>query len=201
MIMHVDQRTRLLEAAITCLHERGYARTTTRDIVAVAGSHLPAVNYYFGSKERLLNEAIIEGLRRWAASAMAVAQDPSNQAAGKLLRRSLDRYLSTLDSDRPYVVAAAEAFAQATRSRELRDRLAAEYQELRAGVAAHAAAMVERCDEGLAGSEADALASVVIALFDGLAVQWLLDPTRVPAADQVMRALDLLTGAVADQAS
>lgn len=194
MLVPVDPRTRLLEAAIDCLQERGYARTTTRDIVAAAGSHLPAVNYYFGSKERLLSEAIVEALRRWTDSAMAVGADPAAPTSGERLRRSLEAFLADLRSDRRYVVAAAEAFAQAARSETLRDRLAEEYRLTRAQVADDVVAAVA----GPSGdTDAAAVASVLMALFDGLAIQWLLAPDEVPDAGQVMRALGLLAGTAA----
>src|SRR2546430_17680286 len=55
----------LMEAAIRCLGQRGYARTTSRDLAAVAGANLAAITYHYGSKEELLHQALVEGFRRW----------------------------------------------------------------------------------------------------------------------------------------
>lgn len=194
----MDQRKNLLEAAITCLQERGYARTTTRDIVAAAGSHLPAVNYYFGSKERLLGEAITEGLRRWMETTMSAARDPAPAAPGERLRHSVETFLATLERDRPYVVAAFEAFAQANRSDALRDRLAGEYRYARRQVADSVADVAADQDIRLDETQAAEVASALLAVFDGLAIQWLLAPRDTPSADQVMRALALLAAAATD---
>src|SRR3954453_5157186 len=54
----MGHREALLIGARQCLEERGYARTTTRDIVAASGTNLASIGYHFGSKEALLNEAI-----------------------------------------------------------------------------------------------------------------------------------------------
>jgi AcrR family transcriptional regulator len=188
----MDQRQRLLEAAIEALQDLGYARATTREIVARAGAHLPAINYYFGSKERLLHEAIVEALRRWAQTTLAVGEESEESASGReLLQGSVERFLATLESDRPYVVAAVEAFAQASRSEELRQRLADAYGELREFIARTA---VDRGpdEDPEHGARTLDLASVLMALFDGLAIQWLLDPERAPSAAQAMGGLDAL---------
>lgn len=198
----MDQREALVEAAITCLQERGYARTTTRDIVAAAGSHLPAVNYYFGSKDALLGQAITEALRRWMETTMAVARDPAPATAAERLRRSVDRFLGSLETDRAYVVAALEAFAQAPRSEELRRRLAAEYRAARAQVVASAQATSDEVDgvEGLDHGELSGVATVLLALFDGLAIQWLLAPEETPSADRVLHSLSLLAATLTGDA-
>lgn len=196
----MDTRERLLDAAIRLLEEKGYARTTTRQIVAAADSHLPAVNYYFGSKERLLEEAIVEALRRWAQTTMAVAEEPGPLDPAERLRRSIERFFATLEADRPYVVAALEAFAQAERSDALRARLAEAYQEFREVVASsveRAAAHpevppVSDTAERSPDPDVTGLASTLMALFDGLAIQWLLDPEGAPSAEQAVGSLAAL---------
>lgn len=46
-------RARLLEAALDCFGPDGFERVTTRQIATRAGVNLPALTYYFGSKEGL----------------------------------------------------------------------------------------------------------------------------------------------------
>lgn len=192
----MDTRQRLLEAAIRLLQEKGYARTTTRQIVATAGAHLPSVNYYFGSKERLLQEAVVEALRRWGQTTMAVANDPEPADPRERLQRSVQRFLATLEADRPYVVAALEALAQAERSDELRGRLADAYQEFRDTVARSVERAAGR-PEGPPQPDALDFSSVLIALFDGLAIQWVLDPERAPNEQQVLQGLAALADVLA----
>ena len=61
----MGHRERLLAGARRCLFERGYARTTARDIVAASGTNLASIGYHFGSKEALLNAAMIEAIDEW----------------------------------------------------------------------------------------------------------------------------------------
>ncbi|MDN5913976.1 MAG: TetR/AcrR family transcriptional regulator [Pseudonocardia sp.] len=194
----MDQRTKLLEAAMICLQQRGYARTTTRDIVAEAGAHLPAVNYYFGSKERLLDAAITAGLGRWMDTTMATAPSDSPAGPAALLRDSLAGFLAALESNRTNVVAAAEAYAQVSRSEELRESLAAEYQRAAARVEA-VVNETEGDDDPLDDRDRRGVTTVLLALFDGLAIQWLVAPDRSPDAEDVIRSLAILGSVLADE--
>jgi AcrR family transcriptional regulator len=53
-----DTRRRLLDAAIDCLVERGYANTTTSEIAERAGLSRGAQLYHFPKKEELLANAV-----------------------------------------------------------------------------------------------------------------------------------------------
>ena len=190
----VDQRKKLLEAAITCLQQRGYARTTTRDIVATAGAHLPAVNYYFGSKDHLLQEAVTESMRRWLDTTLQAAAGHQGADPARRLRAGMGGYLASLPEHRPALLAAVEAYAQAGRSPELGDHLGAAHRDATETIA-------QSMDDGEGLDERDrrGLAAVLLALFDGLALQWLLAPDGVPDADDVTRALALLGEALNEE--
>ena len=185
----METRERLLEAAIAVLRTHGYARATTRAIVGEAGAHLPSVNYFFGSKDRLLQEAVIEGLRRWGRSTMAEYDQPTSGTPRDRLAQRLERFYATLEDDRSYVIAAMEAFAQAERDDDLRRQLASAYDEFRLVVLA-ALRPERRSDEADLATEA--LANVLIALFDGLAIQWLLNPAGGSRQPDVLEGLAAL---------
>jgi AcrR family transcriptional regulator len=53
-----DPRCRILNAAGPIFAEKGYEAGTVREICQAAGVNLAAVNYYFGGKERLYEEAL-----------------------------------------------------------------------------------------------------------------------------------------------
>ena len=46
-------RDRILESACRAFAERGFRETTISDICRAAQANIAAVNYYFGSKEKL----------------------------------------------------------------------------------------------------------------------------------------------------
>src|SRR2546423_5833095 len=61
----MSNREDLLAGAKKCLLEKGYARTTARDIAQAAGVSLAAIGYHFGSKDALMNEAMFQAIGEW----------------------------------------------------------------------------------------------------------------------------------------
>src|SRR5919109_2356683 len=75
-----NQRERLLEAAVACSAADGVAATSLRGIALKAGVTPALVNYYFGSKEQLLDAFIAERITPIVAvlrqSLQAAGSDP-----------------------------------------------------------------------------------------------------------------------------
>ncbi|MFJ8932699.1 TetR/AcrR family transcriptional regulator [Streptomyces sp. NPDC102364] len=55
----MGHREDLLEGAKRCLLEKGFARTTARDIVKESGANLASIGYHYGSKDALLAQAYL----------------------------------------------------------------------------------------------------------------------------------------------
>ncbi|HXV04530.1 MAG TPA: TetR/AcrR family transcriptional regulator [Solirubrobacterales bacterium] len=179
-------RERLLEAAIVCLQEKGYARTTSRDLVAASGTNLASIGYHFGSKERLLNIAVGEAFQRWLKPLIALATEPGPMTPLDRLRRSFEGVMDSLEDNRSLVAASLEAWAQMSRSEEVREEMAATYDDFHAVIAATTRDVF--AEVGAPDVDADALAALIIALFDGLLVQWQLGPERTPSAERLTEA-------------
>jgi len=189
-------RERLLEAAIVCLQEKGYARTTSRDLVAASGTNLASIGYHFGSKEELLNVAVAEAFQRWLKPLVALAAAPGPATPLERLQRGLSGATDTLEENRPLVAAALEAWAQLPRSADLRATMKAGYEDFHQAIAA-------TVREAFGGAEAaaevddEALATLIIALFDGLLVRWQLDPEDPPSAARLTAAAQSALAALA----
>src|SRR6185312_852695 len=56
----MGHREDLLEGAGRCLLEKGFLRTTTRDIVKESGTNLASIGYHYGSKDALLAQAYLD---------------------------------------------------------------------------------------------------------------------------------------------
>jgi AcrR family transcriptional regulator len=54
----VGAELRILEAAIAAIEEYGFKNVTVRRIAAKAGVNIAAINYYFRTKEQLLDKVI-----------------------------------------------------------------------------------------------------------------------------------------------
>ncbi|MGU3498177.1 TetR/AcrR family transcriptional regulator [Mycobacterium sp. C31M] len=190
----MSTRDRLLDAAVRCLAEDGWARTTTRRILATAGAHAPDVNYYFGSKDGLLHQAAVHATRRWAQGPLRNAVDLGETDPKARLTAVLQGFLDDLRTDRSDAVAAIEVFAQAERSDALREELRSAYDDFRAAVGDSLGPAMAALD----GAQVRSVATILIALFDGLAVQSIFDPENVPAASELVDALALLADVAAE---
>jgi AcrR family transcriptional regulator len=170
----------LLEAAIVCLQERGYSGATSRDIARVAGVSMGAIAYHYGKKERLVHKAITESFRRWfrELGRLAAAADHARPARG-----IAEVLADTFERNRPMAVAFVEAMAQAGHSEEVRAELAEMYRVGRAELCAVVDRMLRK-----PGVDSRASASVLIAIFDGLLLQWLLDPSAPPFGKDLIAA-------------
>lgn len=193
-----NHRARLIEGALRCLAEKGYAGSTTRDIAAAAGANLGSIGYHFGSKERLLNEALQEGFRRWTAQAERAVLAAGDADPLERLRISWRKVLDAYDENRPLLLAFLDALAIAAHDPELRSQLARHYAEGRDAMAAHivtSAAGTPVRDERAATT----LASLLTAIYDGLLVQWILDPQSTPSADELADVVENLVARPARQ--
>lgn len=175
-------REALLEAAVSCIQDRGYGRTTARDLVDASGTNLGAIGYHFGSKDELLNEALAECGRRWLQQIADVATQPADGAADHWEQVIAATHRAVLHG-RPIAVGYLEAWTQAQRSPELREQLAAHYREFRAAVAAIAMSSSGSVEDP------EGLSAVLVAVADGLIVQWLLDPDALPEPARLTRIL------------
>ncbi len=190
----MGHREDLLAGARRCLQERGYARTTARDLVAASDTNLASIGYHFGSKESLLNEAITESFQEWALRVRDLAigvQGTAPPDPAAVLAATWDAMLVSFAEYRGLALAFVEALAQAERQPELRAMLARAYADSRRQVAA----MVTDLLGGAGAEVAPALASFQIAMCDGLLVQWLLDPEAAPSGPEMATALAAVLGA------
>ena len=174
----MGNREDLLESARRCIVEKGYARTTARDIAGGAGVSLAAIGYHFGSKEALMTEALLDtGIRIGDALDDALRGASSTE----LLGRIWDRSLAVFGDQRALLAASMENLAQV-------DRIPAVAERMRAAQRAAVEGIAELLAEPLpqaAEAERRALAAYYFAVINGLAIVWLIDPSIVPAGDQL----------------
>jgi AcrR family transcriptional regulator len=166
-------REELLEGAIRCIHEKGYARTTARDVVTASGTNLASIGYHYGSKEALLRAAIFESFRRWY---MPLIEAMEERDLGDIVRE----LLAGLGEHRWLLVAHLEAVAEAPRDEELRLFIAGRYGDFRDALAARLGG----------GMDAEEQAVRIMALLDGTIVQWLLGVDWQLDAGSLLRAIE-----------
>lgn len=184
----VGNREDLLAAAKKCLLEKGYDRTTVRDIAQEANVSMAAIGYHYGSREALLNEALFRTLDDWGDSVgRAVAPDPTvPDTPVAQFESRLGRLFESFTADRQIWLASVEAFLQAQRSPELRAQMAAGQEEGRRGLASMATGIPE---EDIPESAVRTVGAVEMAMISGLMIQWLMDETAAPTPGEVLTGL------------
>lgn len=184
----MGHREQLLTAARRLLEEKGYAHITTRDLVAASGTNLHSIGYHFGSKAGLLNAAIGEVFEQWTDQLAEIAMADPAATPVERGRRAWAALLDNLPNTRDLLLSYVEALAQAERTVSLRDQFAEQYRRCRRKVAALVA---ESLGDGTEPDDrrCQAVASFVIAICDGLSVQWLLDPGGAPTSQELSEGL------------
>ena len=144
-----------------------------------SGSNLASIGYHFGTKEALLNAAMIEAIDEWGEELARIFLAGPDTDAGPIERfESIwTRVIESFVEHRALWVSSFEAFRQAQHSPGLREQLSDGQEEGRYGlVALFQKVEVSTVDERAART----VGSFYLALLSGLMVQWFVDPDRAP---------------------
>ena len=184
------KRREILRAATEVFGNKGYAKGSLAEIAELVGMTHAGVLHHFGSKDALLLEVL-------------VYRDETDveHLEGHHIPDGLDlfRHLVTtarLNEDRPGII---QAFAVLSAESVTDDHPAKEffrtrYETLRGEVRE---ALVSICDvtDPPEAKAIDAAVASIIAVMDGLQIQWLLDPTAVRLAESSAFAIDAILAA------
>ncbi|WP_406067523.1 TetR/AcrR family transcriptional regulator [Micromonospora sp. NBC_01638] len=181
----MGNREDLLVAAKRCLYEKGYARTTARDIATAAGVSLAAIGYHYGSKEALLNAALQQAIEEWGGDlARLLTSEAEAGLAGDRFARTWTKVIDSFAATRPLWEVQFELLAHIERTPELRSTLADAHRQARLGLAelfGYDAAYDER--------RALRMGAFYQVLLGGLAAQWLADPAGALSGSDLLEAM------------
>jgi AcrR family transcriptional regulator len=168
-----DKAQRIIEAMRASVASRGAARSTFDHVAREAGVSRGLLHYYFGTKERLLLEVVRRDADiRLTLLDKALAKATTAQAVIDALVRSLE-YL--IEHDPGFYALIFELFTVARRNEEI----AAESSELARRTREHVAnELAAKQREGVIelADDPEAVASLLLALGDGLALRMLIEP-------------------------
>jgi AcrR family transcriptional regulator len=194
----VGNREALLAGAKRCLIEKGYARTTARDIAAASGVSLAAIGYHFGSKDALMNQAIYEFVGEWgdeverALGAEGAPDDEPLKRFESIMGRTIESFGGPA---RGMWAAQLELLSPMEGNEELRTFLA-KVQRVAAGGLAELFLGIDPARDPEAARTAG---SVLHALFIGIIVKWFMDPEQALSARELTEGLRIVTDHMAGQ--
>jgi AcrR family transcriptional regulator len=185
---HAQTRARLLDAAGQVFARKGFHAASLEEVAEQAGFSKGAVYSNFASKQELFAALLAE---RCHGSLLAIS---GAAGQGGSTAERLDRVGHAVLArilDQPEVTLLfLELWVNAARSPDLRARFAEVFGQTRAAVAGLIDARAQRLGAELP-APAELLASLAMAVVDGLALQLVVDPERVPpdAAGTALRLL------------
>ncbi|MER6509325.1 TetR/AcrR family transcriptional regulator [Nonomuraea sp. NPDC001636] len=188
----MGNREDLLAGAKRCLIEKGYSRTTARDIATASGVSLAGIGYHFKSKDALMNEALFEVMQEWGDDLARTLVADIEEGASPLARfeAAWDRVVESFDRLRPLWITQLELLGQIDHVPELREQLVPALKGARLGLAELFHDVRAETDP----ERARLVGSLYQAMLTGFLAQWLLDPDSALSGREVAEALRLVGG-------
>jgi len=186
----MGHREDLLAGAKRCLVEKGYARTTARDIVAASGANLASIGYHYGSKEALLNQALIQSVREWGEQLAKTLIEAEVEHLGPRERYEAiwGRIVEMFGANKQLWTAQFEVLAQIEHAEDVRQVLTAGNAEGWPGLGM----LFNNIDPEVDGRQASLVGAFNQALLTGIMAQWLIDPTTALSGDDITEALGII---------
>ena len=163
--------------------DKGYNRTTARDIASAAGVSLAAIGYHSPSKETLLTEALLLAFGEWDQDLQKALQTavPSHVSPAERFEATWTKIIATFETHRPLWVANFEIFAQMVGQPAARNIIASKVHVARAGLAAM---FLNQDESALSAETVRTIGTFHHVLLSGLILQWLIDPASALSAKE-----------------
>ena len=184
----MGNRDALLLAAKKCLLEKGYTRTTARDIASAAGVSLAAIGYHFSSKDTLLTEALILAFGEWDQELRQTLQTcvSPNLTPAERFEATWAKLIATFETHRPLWLANFEIFTQMVSQPVTREFFASNLHAARTGLAAM---FLNQEESTISDHTSRTIGTFHHVLLSGLILQWLIDPASALSAKDLTAAL------------
>lgn len=184
----LTNREALLLGAKKCLLEKGFNRTTARDIASAAGVSLAAIGYHFSSKEALLTEALLLAFGEWDQNLQEALRTavPPNVTPAERFEVTWSKIMATFETHRSLWVANFEIFAQMVGQEATREVIASKVHIARAGLAAM---FLNQDENTISEHTVRTVGTFYHVLLSGLVLQWLIDPASSLSAKDLAEAV------------
>ena len=184
------RRTRILDAASEVFGEKGYVKGSLADIAERVGMTHAGVLHHFGSKDQLLL-AVLSHRDATDVEHLEGQHIPAGLELFNHLVRTAQR-----NEERPGIVQAFTVLAaeSVTDDHPAKDFFLERYEALRTEIRT---ALTSICspDDPPAEGDIDKATASIVAVMDGLQVQWLLAPDKIDLARTSAFAIDAILAA------
>lgn len=166
--MFKQKREQIIDAAYQVISDKGYEKASIKDIAHAADITPGLVHYYFHNKEDILVELLNAISRQYTLDMQYLLTTvPSEKIANAALNEPKER----VERQPEWYKIRYELFALGLRSPNISERVNALLENARSGIDA----VLQKVFNKSKG-ETSPVAAILLACFDGLALQKMLDP-------------------------
>ncbi len=181
-----ERKTQIINATIECISRYGYNNFSMQDVARIADVSKGIIHYYFLNKEDLMM-AVLDRVAGDIESLLAAASENDPIARLKLI---IHLCFSIVKEKREYYCINMDFWTQINQKENVRQAIAKHYSKFRLTVATiiQQGITMGVFNEGNAAHTA----SVIIAIVDGVSLQWLFDESVFVYDDLVKNCEELV---------
>ena len=183
-----ERTAQIVEAAIAVFSRLGFHKARMDDIAREAGVSKGTLYWYFESKDAI-KEALLQHLFEQEVQEVTTVLAAEGSVSERLLALTQQR-AGRLEQQEQLIPIIHEFYATAPRDPTVQHTLAGYTQAYRELLAAHIRQGIERGEFHLA--DAEAAATIIGSIVEGLALLWMIDPQTVRWRDTFPLAMQLL---------
>ncbi|HWV34179.1 MAG TPA: helix-turn-helix domain-containing protein [Thermomicrobiales bacterium] len=196
----MGNREDLLVGARKCLLDKGYVQTTARDIATASGVSLAAIGYHFGTKEKLLQEAMAEANAEWGERLVESASSvevPAQASWAEWFERVWRNILDDSTEDQRMMLASLEVLANVDPSAPVHFSIGERMSCARDALVS----LFGHDTEALTAEQLEALGTFYFALDIGARVLGAVSPGCGPSSHQLVMALQAIAPRICEELS
>lgn len=177
---NVNNRQRIIDAATALVMEQGVKGTSLADIARAAQISKGTLFYHFSAKDDLIYELTEQHFDELTqANLKRVSQMKSSSSLQEILQESFLTILKAEDRGKLNLYLLQEAV---TENPLLKNRFAAKYQEFQEMMGQFLDMVLPEMNK----EKVPVLSRLLVAILDGLIIQWLLDSEAIPIDDMAV---------------
>jgi len=160
--------------------------------VAASNTNLGSIGYHFGTKDALMNAALIQATEDWGTELGEALAANIDLEATPLQRfeSTWTRVIANFEAHRQLWVAQFEIFSHLQHAPEMRPYFSAAQETARRGLAT----LLQLIDPNSDEKSVRSVGSFALAMLTGVIAQWLVDPDKAPNGKDLADAIRAVAG-------
>lgn len=183
-----ERKDQIVRATVECITKHGYHNFSMQDVASTAGVSKGIIHYYFLNKDDLMMsvlDRVAGDIEAVLSAEMSAIENPIER-----LKIFISVALNVVRSTKEYYQVNMDFWTQINQKKEVRQIISGHYSKFRASCAG---VIQEGVDRKLFKKVNSVLyASHIIAIVDGISIQWLFDDSVYQFDDLVDMSIELI---------